>query len=172
MTPNEYIAAELRQFAREFIQNRTKDIVKRDLRNTESLLRSLYAKVQAQPQQGIAFMTVFFNTYGRYQDMRRRYVRPGGTEMEQALKEWAEKEGIGKFRKGRYSGVYATMPQQHILNAIAWGIIRKYKFQGTARKKGWWNKGKERDITNFYEHLLRGYQEAILLEAKSLVEKP
>lgn len=170
MTANEFIAAQLRIFAREFIQNRKKDIVSRDLRNTEALLRSLYAKVQADPQRGIFFMTVFFNTYGRYQDMRRRYTTAGGQEMEQALEEWAAKEGLGKFVKGKYSGIYANQPPQRILNAIAWGIIRKLKDTGASRKRGWWNRGKERDISNFYDVLLRGYTDAIQAEAKNKIE--
>lgn len=170
MNANDFIAAQLRIFARDFIQNRAKDIVARDLRNTEALLRSLYAKVQADPQHGIFFMTVFFNTYGRYQDMRRRYTKAGGQEMEQALEEWAKKEGLGKFSKGRYAGIYAGQSPQRILNAIAWGIIRKLNRTGASRKRGWWNRGKERDISDFYDVLLRGYRDAILAEAKNKIE--
>lgn len=170
MTPHEYIAAELRQFAVEFIRNRKRDVIARDLKNTEALLRSLYAKVQTQPERGIFFMTVFFRDYGRYQDIRRRYSKAGGAEMEQLLEEWAAKEGVEKFRKGRYAGLYAGQPTPRILNAIAWGVIRKLKTTGASKKRGWWNKGKIRDIETFYDLLLRGYTEAILLEAKNTVQ--
>lgn len=172
MTPNEFIASQLRIFAKEFIQHRAKDIVARDLRNTEALLRSLYAKVQTQPDRGIFLMTVFFRSYGRYQDMRRRYTHAGGKEMEQALEEWAAKEGVNKFVKGRYTGVYAGQPSERILNSVAWGIIRKLKNTGASKKRGWYNKGKNRDINVFYDVLLRGYSEAILAEAKTQIEKP
>lgn len=170
MTANDFIAGQLRIFAREFIRNRAKDIVARDLRNTEALLRSLFAKVQADPERGIFFMTVFFRNYGRYQDMRRRYTHAGGVEMEELLKQWAAKEGVGKFRRGRYAGIYAGKSDQQVLNAIAWGIIRKLKDTGTSRKRGWYNRGKERDISAFYDVLLRGYRDAILAEAKHKIE--
>lgn len=175
MTPNEFLAAELRDFARSFVANRQADIRKRDLLNTEQLLQGLYAKVQADPQRGIYFMYVFARNYGRYQDMRRRYVQVGGAEMVADLEAWAKKEGLGKFtQKGRrdYAGIYRAQTPERILNRIAWGIIRKYQNKATAPKRGWWNKGKTRDIENFYDSLLRGFAESVAIEAKSQIEKP
>jgi len=166
MSPQETIAVFLRDFAREFVANRRADVVKQDLRNTEALLRSIKAIVNAQPDRGLYFMVVFANTYGRYQDMRRRYSKAGGREMIEALKDWAAAEGIGKFQKGRYAGQRANDSTERILGAIAWGTARKLKASSGTKKRGWWNRGKTRDIENFYDVLLRAYTESIALELK------
>lgn len=174
MTPNEFIAAEIRDFAKYFVANRQQDIRKAKLINTEELLERLYAKVQADPQRGIYFMWVFARNYGRWQDMRRRYVQVGGDEMVKDLEVWAEKEGVGNFqKKGKrnYPGIYAKQPPKRILNRIAWGIIRKYKDRNTAPKRGWWNRGKTRDIENFYDTLLRGFAESVTIEAARQMEQ-
>lgn len=173
MTPNEFIAAELRDFSKRFVANRQSDIRRAKLLNTEELLQRLYAKVQTDPQRGIFFMYVFAQNYGRWQDMRRRYARVGGEEMVQGLEEWAEKEGVGNFtKKGKrdYPGIYKAQPPDRILNRIAWGIIRKYRDRNTAPKRGWWNRGKTRDIENFYDALLRGLSEAVAAETKNLIQ--
>lgn len=168
-TPEQAIDHWLRVFAKEFVANRAADIVKADLRNTDRLLASLYAKVHSQPDRGIFLMTFFAAGYGRFQDMRRRYSSPGGTEMEQALEAWAEKEGVGKFIKGRYRGVYQGKAPERVLNRIAWGIMRKYRNKGTARKRGWYNKGKTRDIESFYALLLKAYREAVMEQLKQKI---
>lgn len=175
MTPNEFIAAELRDFAKYFVFNRQQDIRRLKLLNTQELLERLYAKVQTDPQRGIYFMTVFARNYGRWQDMRRRYVQVGGDDMVKELEAWAAREGVDKFtKKGRrnYSGIYKGQPPERILNRIAWGIIRKYRDRNTAPKRGWWNRGKTRDIENFYDTLLRGISESVAQEAANIIEKP
>lgn len=165
MTPNEVIDGWFRQFAREFVAHRQRDVLQRELENSEFLLRSLYAKVNSQPDRGLFLMTFFAANYGRYQDMRRRYTRVGGEDMEQALEEWAAREGSDKFRKGKYAGVYSKMPSQRVLNRIAWGIMNKYRIK-SPRKRGWYNKGKTKDIENFYDLLLRVWRDAVLDEMK------
>ncbi len=166
MSPQQTIDYWLRVFAREFVAHRAADIIKADLRNTDTLLASLYSKVNSQPDRGIFLMTFFAAGYGRFQDMRRRYTHPGGPEMEQALEEWVSKEGLGKFLKGRYVGLYTKKTPERVINRIAWGILRKYKEKGTARKRGWYNRGKTRDIEVFYDLLLKAYSEAVMLEMK------
>lgn len=158
-----------RQFAREFIQHRAADILKRDLRNTDSLLNSLYAKVITEPDNAVFLMLVFAKTYGRYQDMRRRYTKAGGEEMIKALEDWVGKEGVNKFRKGKYAPRLATMTDQQVKNAVAWGISRKLKRIPGTRKRGWWNRGKTRDIENFYDVLLRLCQDSVAAELKSAI---
>lgn len=175
MTPNEFLAAELRDFAKYFVANRQADIRRLKLLNTQELLQGLYAKVQADPARGIFFMYVFARNYGRWQDMRRRYVQVGGEDMVQQLEAWAAREGIENFsKKGRrnYSAEYKGQPPERILNRIAWGIIRKYRDRNTARKRGWWNRGKTRDIENFYDTLLRGFAQSVAIEAARQMGKP
>ena len=167
MTTNEAIAFAIKDFAKEFVRNRHADVVKQDLRNTEALLNSLAAKVNADPARGIFLMNVFFNTYGRWQDMSRLYTNAGGAEMLESLKAWADREGLGKFSKKQYAAKYASMPQEQIRESIAWGILRKLKTAPRTKKRGWWNKGKTRDIEFFYDHLLRVYRDAIQYELKA-----
>lgn len=157
----------LRVFAKEFIQNRTKDILKRDIRNTDALLRSLQARVINEPEQGVFVMLVFAKTYGRYQDMRRTYTKAGGDEMIQLLEEWVGKEGVAKFRRGRYAQRFAGLTDQQVANRVAWGITQKLKRIPGTKKRGWWNRGKTRDIENFYDLILRVAQEAIVHEMKN-----
>jgi hypothetical protein len=165
-TLNESIDVFFRQFAKEFIRNRARDIVKRDLRNTEGLLRSLYAKVTTEPEAAVFFMRVYAKTYGRYQDMSRTYTKAGGDEMIQSLEQWVGKEGIAKFKKGRYGEQFQDKTPQQIQNAVAWGIVQKLKQIPRTRKRGWWNAGKTRDIENFYDVLVKLMQESIAREMK------
>lgn len=172
-TPNEVIASWLHQLAREFLTNRARDIVRQKLLNTQDLIRSLDAKVIVEPQRSLFVMVFFSRIYGRWQDMRRRYTRVGGEEMIKDLEAWVEKEGIGKFtRRGKrdYPKMYEGMPRERVLNRIAWGIIRKYRDRGTAPKRGWYNRGKERDINTYYDLLLRIWREAVLAQQKKALE--
>lgn len=165
MTPNQAIGSWIRQLAREFLVNRARDITRQGLLNTEELIRSLDAKTIVEPEQSRFAMIFFARIYGRWQDMRRRYTRVGGQEMIEDLEAWVEKEGVGKFtKKGRknYDGIYRNKPKERVINRIAWGIIRKYREKGTAPKRGWYNRGKERDINTFYDLLLRVWREAVL----------
>lgn len=168
MTQDQAISGWIRIFAKEFLQNRAKDIISRGLVNTSELLKSLDAKVNSQPEEGIHFVVFFAKNYGRFQDMRRRYDKVGGEEMVEDLKAWAEQEGLSKFaqsgtKKGSkdYAFEYAGRAKERVLNRIAWGIIRNYKNKGTAPKRSWWNKGKTRDIEVGYDLLLRVWREAV-----------
>lgn len=156
-----FIEPWLRQFAQEFVRNRVRDIYKRELVNTDALARSVSAKVNADASRGIFYMLVYANTYGRYQDMRRRYNKIGGEQMVEDLEAWVEQEGVAKFMKGQYSGVYKKMTKSQVLNSIAWGTIRKTGKRGTTRKRSWWNKGKTRDIENFYDVVLKLMKEEV-----------
>lgn len=169
-TPNEVLASWLHTLAREFLANRARDIMQAKLINTEDLIRSLDAKVIVEPQRSLFLMVFFSRVYGRWQDMRRRYTRVGGEEMVRDLEAWAEREGLGKFeKKGKrdYPKMYQGLPPERVLNRIAWGIIRKYKEKGAAPKRGWYNKGKTRDIEVHYDVLLRVWREAVLAHQKN-----
>ena len=166
-TLNETIDVFFRQFAQEFVRNRAKDIRARGLLNTEDLLRSLYAKVTSEPEAGRFLMLVFAKTYGRYQDMRRQYTKAGGEEMIRMLEEWVGKEGVEKFKKGNYAARLSDLSPQQVKNAVAWGIARKLTRVPGTRKRSWWNKGKTRDIENFYDVLIRLAQESVADELKN-----
>lgn len=174
MTPDQAISGWLRILAREFVANRAKDIRQRKLLNTELLISSLSAKVNSQPERGIHFMVFYSLAYGRYQDMRRRYTRAGGEEMIKLLEQWADREGVGNFtRRGvrDYSGIYRNQPKARILNRIAWGIANRYRDKGTAPKKGWYNKGKTKDIETQYDVLLRIWKEAVQAQTVEKLSK-
>lgn len=171
-TPNEVIASWIRQLAREFLVNRARDIVQRGLINSQELIRSLDSKTIIEPQRSLFVMVFFARVYGRYQDMRRRYTRVGGRQMVEDIEAWAEKEGLAKFTgrgKRNYPKLYQGMPRERVLNRIAWGIIRKYKERGTAPKRSWYNKGKERDIDVFYDLLLRVWRDAVLEQQRKAI---
>lgn len=165
-TLNQTIDIFFRDFAKEFIRNRARDIRKRDLLNTQQLLNSLYARVTTEPEAGVFLMVVFMKTYGRYQDMSRQYTKAGGNEMIEALEAWVGKEGVGKFKKGKYAARLSQLDDQQVKNAVAWGIVRKLKSTARTRKRAWYNKGKERDINDFYDVLLRLAQDAVARELK------
>lgn len=167
MTLNESIDVFFRQFAQEFVRNRARDIRDRKLINTEDLLRSLYAKVNSDPANGRFLMLVFFKTYGRYQDMSRVYTKAGGEEMIQLLEDWVGKEGVEKFKKGKYAARLSNKTTRQVKNAVAWGIVNKLKTQPRTRKRSWWNKGKTKDIENFYDVLIRLCQDAVASELKT-----
>lgn len=171
-TPNQVIASWIRQLAREFLVNRARDITNRGLINSQELIRSLDAKTIIEPQRSLFVMVFFARVYGRYQDMRRRYTRVGGSQMVEELEAWAEKEGLSNFTgsgKRNYPKLYQGMPKERVLNRIAWGIIRKYQKKGTAPKRGWYNRGKERDINTFYDVLLRVWRDAVLEQQRQAV---
>lgn len=160
----QFLDTALRQFAKEFIKNRTVDIVRADLKNQGDLLNSLKAQVLNDPARGVYVMLVAFNQYGRIQDMARRrvnYKDAGGREMIEYLIEWIEKKGIEKFKRGKYGERYQGRSDERIANMIAWGIVKKLQVKGKRRKRGWYNTGKEKDLNNFLSYLLRGYGEAV-----------
>jgi len=165
MTPDQAISQWLRPFALEFLQNRRNDVVNRGLVNSKDLLRSLDAKVNSQPDKGLHFIVFMAKSYGRLQDMRRRYENPGGEEMIELLKEWAEAEGLSNFAKSNgqkdYGFEYIGQPRERILNRIAWGILTNYRKKRTAPKRSWWNKGKTRDIEVGYDLLIRVWTDAV-----------
>lgn len=167
MALNNAIDGFFRDFAREFIRNRANDIRARNLTNTNALLNSLYAKVLNEPSQGVFLVLIFARTYGRYQDMRRKYTKAGGDEMIKSLEEWVGAEGVEKFKRGKYAERLRDLPPQKVQNAVAWGIARKLTRVPGTRKRSWWNKGKTRDIENFYDTLLRLCQDAVAQELKT-----
>ena len=169
MTLNDSIDIFFRQFAQEFVRNRANDIRARLLTNTEDLLRSLYAKVNSDPANGRFLMLVFAKTYGRYQDMRRQYTKAGGEEMIKMLEEWVGTEGVEKFKKGKYSERLSKLTPQQVKNAVAWGIARKLTKVPATRKRVWWNKGKTKDIEEFYDVLIRISRDAVAAELKNAI---
>ena len=165
----QFLDTALRQFAKEFIKNRTVDIIKTGLTNEKDLLNSLKAQVLNDPERGIYMMLVAFNNYGRIQDMAKRrvsYKDAGGAEMIEWLIEWVQKKGLEKFKKGKYAKQYEGKSDTRIAYMIAWGVLKNLKKNGKRKKRGWYNTGKERDINNFYDFVLRGYKEAIVYELK------
>jgi len=169
MTLNDSIDIFFRQFAQEFVRNRAKDIRARLLTNTEDLLRSLYAKVNSDPANGRFLMLVFAKTYGRYQDMRRQYTKAGGEEMIKMLEDWVGTEGVQKFKKGKYAERLSQLTPQQVKNAVAWGIARKLTKVPATRKRVWWNKGKTKDIEEFYDVLIRISRDAVAAELKNAI---
>ena len=166
-TLNEAIAAEFRAFAKEFIENRVADIRNAKLQNTGALRSSPSTKVSADAASGRFEMLVSAAEYGRYQDMRRRYNKAGGTDMIKSLEAWVEREGIQKFIKGRYAARLRDLPAQDVKNAVAWGIVKKLARGKPTKKRRWWNKGKTHDINKFYDTLLRLVQDAAVNELKT-----
>jgi hypothetical protein len=161
----------IRLFAKEFVDNRQRDILNRGLINTENLRNSMYAKVHSDTQRDIYFTTIHFPTYGRFQDMNRRYVKAGGPEMVTNIEAWAAKEGAAKFRKGEYAEKYKGYTDQEVNRAVAWGIIKKLPTLDRTRKRSWWNKGKTKDIEVYYDLLLRMYTEGASADAVQTLEK-
>lgn len=162
MTPQDFIAAWIRAFAPEMVRGLDQAILKRKLTDTDALRRSLYAKVTAVPEQGVYFMVLFFETYGRYQDMNRDYRgHAGGEDMVEELFQWAQRHGIEKFTRGKFAQLYEGVPLSRILNAIAWGTIRKYNLQ-KPKKRPWYNRTKAKLIAQGYNQLLQGYAAHVL----------
>lgn len=169
-TPEQTIDYWLRVFAKEFLVNRARDILKQKLVNTNDLIRSLDVKINSDPKEGRFLLIFFSRTYGRWQDMRRRYVHPGGEEMVKELEAWAEKEGIQKFMNAQYRGVFKGKTSERVLNRIAWGIISKYRKKKTAPVRGWYRRNVNRDIDVFYDLLLKAYRETVLEQTKSSIQ--
>ena len=163
----------LRAFTLDFVTNRKRDIVKADVVNTSALLNSVYGKNHVDVERNIYMSTIFLKSYGRYTDMRMRYTRAGGEEMIEDLKDWAKTEGTSKFRQHtaiRKAGKNRPISDERVAEIVAWGIVRRLKNKGTNRRKSWWNKGKTRDIENFYDTLLLRWPEAVAKESAEKIE--
>jgi len=167
-TPSQdFLDRALRDFAKDFVKNRTVDIIKQNLSAERNLLNSLKAQVLNQPERGVYMMLVAFNQYGRIQDMTKRSVSfkgAGGSDMIEWLVDWVEKKGVNSFTKGKHAAKYEGRSPERIKNMIAWGIVKSLRTKGKRKKRGWYNTGKERDIANFYDYLIKGYKEAITIE--------
>jgi hypothetical protein len=162
MSPEKFIADWMQAFQHDMIRGFDESIQKAKLSNTDELRQSLRSKAHTDEARGIFFMVVYFKTYGRLQDMRRHYDgKAGGEEMVQALWEWAQKRGVDKFVKGKYNDMFEGVAASRILNAIAWGTIKKYN-QKSPRKRSWYNKTKSRMIEKGYVQLLEGYKVHVL----------
>lgn len=162
MTPEQFLSKWLREFSPQFVENRKRDVRDKDLDNSSALLHSLRETHHADEGQWQFMMTVYFRLYGRYQDMRRDYRgHAGGSEMVQALGEWAEREGLAKFRRIRKGDDgLLNMSDERLKNAVAWGIIKKYNAK-RPKKRRWWNRGKTKDINRGYTELLKGFRKAV-----------
>jgi hypothetical protein len=172
---SDFLSGQLRIFAKEFVRNRRYDILKLGgdkLINKSELLKSIDGKTTINEAEGLWMMRVWFNPSGRYQDMKRQYDgHAGGTDMIKELEEWAKKEGVEKFKKGKFVAKYAKMNDQAIFNQIAWGIVKKLNRTQKTQSIKWYNKGKTKDINNFYEIVvLRGISDAIAADAKNIIE--
>jgi hypothetical protein len=180
MSPEQFIATWLRNFAPQFLNNRKADIFKanrqgEDLYNSGDLLRSLRQDTKTDEPNWQFMMSVYFRLYGRYQDMKRNYRgHAGGSDMIEALKDWAEREGLQRFKNTRrgndYGDAYEGMSDERLKNAIAWGIVKKYNKQNPKRRK-WWNKGKTRDLNKGYRELLKGFRDIVTQNMKEIIEK-
>lgn len=171
MTPEVFIDTWIRAFQYEMVTDLKQSIRKARLENSGDLANSVYTRVNSQPNNGIFFMMVFFKEYGRWQDMRRDMSHSGGDEMVQALFDWAQEKGLDKFARNGYADKYAGLPPSRILNAIAWGTIRKYS-KKAPRKRGWYNKQKERTIERGYAQLIEGYNERVVQAAINAIQNP
>lgn len=171
MTPESFIDAWIRSFQYEMVRDLRDSVRKAKLENSGELERSIYTRVNSQPDRGVFFMMVFFKEYGRYQDMRRDMSNAGGEDMVEALYQWAQEKGLDKFAKKQFAEKYGNQPMSRILNAIVWGTIRKMKLK-PPRKRGWYARQSNKTIQRGYVDLRVGYSAHVLEAAKNIVQNP
>jgi hypothetical protein len=171
MTPQGFIDAWIRSFQYEMVRDLRDSMRRAKLENSGDLERSLYTRVNSQPDNGIFFMMVFFKEYGRFQDMKRDMSHAGGEDMVEALFQWAQKKGLDKFAKKQFADKYGNQSITRILNAIVWGTIRKMKMN-PPKKRAWYTKQKGRTINRGYAQLIEGYNTRVLEAARDAIQSP
>lgn len=92
-------------------------------------------------EQHVARILLEFESYLRYQDMRRVKFKAPPVDK---IQEWVEAKGVNNFNfKGNREG----KTNQQIANRIAWGISKGIK---TQRRNPWYNRRKMANVSELY----------------------
>lgn len=108
-----------------------------------------------------------FEAYLRFADMRKL-----NWEKEPPLEsiiEWVRKKGIENFVDGFSKKNRVPSSDVQLLNKISWGIKIKKKKTSKRKRIRWYNKQKEKDISQLYSDLLDTAAEFTLKEISKTI---
>lgn len=118
--------------------------------------------------QGVYNALFEFEQYLRYYDMRK--LTWSNVANIDAMKYFVEKKGLQNF-EAAFKEKYGYIPKDRVqfLNKVAWGIAISFKDRGTwkAKRKRWYNKGKEGSLNILYRQLLDRLSEQSLSTLKN-----
>lgn len=112
-----------------------------------------------------------FEQYLRYYDMRK--LSWSNVANVDAMEGFVKKKGIENFIP-KFKEKYGFVPRDKtkLINRIAWGIAISYKQNTTwrAKRKKWYNKGKELSLNILYRRLQDALSAETLAEMKAALE--
>lgn len=141
---------------------------KRKIIASEELLNSLNAAVTRASQNAEGKISITFQSYGRYRDMRKLIYtsQPPVDEIE----EWVKEIGIEKFRNvPGYKNSNQVPTRDMAARRIAWGIARKMHMRYTVKRpkrQVWYSSPLYTEINKLETRLARRYSEMIVQQMK------
>lgn len=154
----------LKEYSVIFVANRIESMRKAKLESSSDLINSVSAGVQKAGSEDLGTLTLAFNEYGRYFDMKRNN-RSKQVPVDE-IKEWIQEKGLASFASGYKRKI--PVSSANLINAIAWGIV-KSKINKQTKRRRWYSKSRGRDINNLYDTLVERYQDYILNNTKDLI---
>jgi hypothetical protein len=165
------IAAEMEEWAANYVRTRADFLRKRKIEATGSLVRSLEFEINQQARAEAVDLLLAFEEHGRFVDMKTLTPAAGGGNYIAAIEAWIRSKGESKF-VNKYMEKYGkkTVPA-NVLNKIAWGIVTKRGF-GKARKRAWYNRSRTAAVAELYNNVAAMLPELVSAQiSKNLTQK-
>jgi hypothetical protein len=162
-TVDKILDQELKRFAKEFIDQRLKDVSK--IKDATGSGKKEFDYAQVKANSGFAAVLIEFNDYMRYHDMRQGVAHNGLPNID-AIKGWIEQKGLGQFK---LKNPNTRQSRQSLINSLAWGIALTMKNRGkwNTKRTRWYSKPREKNIQSLYGRLLYFLSEEYLQQTKS-----
>ena len=157
LTETQFIHLALTEFAEELIRQRQENIRAVKATASEELLRSYDYEIRKQTTSQTAAAFISFADYARYIDMKR-LNRTGKSIPVDEIKDWIKEKGFDAFRRKPKDSQGNPLTGSRLLNALAWGIVRKKKGRIKNKRKAIQG-GTENLYGRLIRQLARGYKD-------------
>ena len=164
----DYIEVQGRAWAKEYIAGRIAYFGKKNLKAKGDLIQSLKYEVTTNLEQAAQNrISLEFNRYGRFIDLKDMKPGSGGADYLKMLKDWIQEKGFDEQFKSRFleKRKLKTLPQ-NALNQMAWGIIKnrqsRYK-----RRLAWYAKSRAGALNDLYNKVAANIPRIVGQEIKN-----
>lgn len=167
------IAAEMEEWAANYVRARADFLRKKKIDATGSLVRSLQYEMNQQARAEAIELLLAFEEHGRFVDMKTLSPSAGGGDYVAAIEAWIQQKGLATKFTNKFMEKYGkkTVPA-NVLNKIAWGIVTKRGF-GKARKRAWYNRSRTAAVADLYNDVAALLPDLVSSQiAKNLTPKP
>lgn len=147
------IAAEMEQFAAEYIAGRVDFLRKKKIEASGALASSLAYELNRQARAEAVELLLAFEESGRFIDMKRLRPSEGGGNYIAALEAWISHKGLADRFTRKFMDKYGlNKPPANVLNKIAWGIAT-VRGGGKVRRRAWYSKSRAGAVSDLYNRV-------------------